>query len=1540
MDSQNEDYKHLPCKEWTESHVSSWLKDIGVKTQYIQKLNDGEVTGPVLLSLEEKYLRETIGMGSGQIQFLLSKRAGLTKKDLQQHKPLKSSQKHIQKSASGAALTKGSKDEPEKSKNLTENVQPSNENENPDIPSTSSFPLSRYRKFDEDEKDFKYMKHSILPPETGVDKLIVPCHEYKSLENASKLDARRLKIKFASEVIRFACGCMNMRTNGTIHFGVMDKTKTNYKHGEVIGIPIKDKETFVDALDYIENSFLSSHHYDARECIRSPKFIEVTDKESTEQNWVIEVDIVPMVSIVRDKLYRVRIPKFNEKANKTEYDPKTPYQRVGSSTSCITDDDLVSFIQALKDRDLKREQAESNHSQIHSDCKEDLGRKLSLLLTGGKKYMDNTLNYIIVTNKFDEENLKNISFLAHMNILCVFDFDPESKTSGLCQKYQEYHTPNPHFLQDYANDRRLSTTDFVKSLQLFDRKSWIFCNGRTDYFGDENPCDEKSWVRTKKKLLKRAVSVICNEILPKGSFIVVFLLMSEIEQPLVDTFHEFYAEMNGHEDVIIISESVEIHKKWSNLAQASCSLETLEQVSIVGMSMSHVDATVQSIQLSKCESTRCLPVFSKGLCFIKRVDEDNMFSLEIVSADQCDETNLDMMDHDQISELEQYFYRGGKIDWLTLWLADKGKCGEVIQRDAYAETDEIVETLVLRGTSERSVENITIYHHPGSGGSTVARQILWKWRKKVRCAVVKHSHQFSTVCEHATKLREYGEKDKNSCLPVILLLEDYNADYLDDLRQELSNAAATMKISPSTLCFIILSCKRSHEPQRMCKSFPSRTAGVTHKLSDNEKKLFSKKAESLKLKFEKLEFILTFVLMSEGFQESYITDFVQNLLDKIDHSSPQTQLIKFVSLLNSYVQNSFLSVSHCETFLGLGSYIHNVRYQTFESSLSEQAKLIFIHLRDSSTHISAIRIIHPLVAKEILNQLSAKQPQSTIAMDLLQDKALFDHRFGRDDFLKFNRDLFIKRNKKSRGDPEDTLFSPLIEHVCNKEDTDKAIDLLKTAYTCLGQDAFVAQQLARVLYKNKRFSEAQHWAGEAKSRLPHDTFILDTEGQVYKRWFYDLLDALDEGKVKPEAAVEIIDIALKGIKAFRASEKAPKSETVGLNNSYFGEVDVGCQLLKLLKSVDVFSTTEGNTELMRYLLTDYIPETIKKPWSKFHGLLKGLKNSIHNALECICDDLAYFQIDLGEEEEEHDTREPEQIYSPRKWLMRRSAVYAEFFCDVSLNEELGNNNSDVDSAFTRQMKIYKLGGGNAITILSLLSDNKKERAGEKLEELIGLFPANITRQNLDQSELEKFIFCQIGLACAVPGSGKLLTLGELQDLSMRFCRVGKNTAGASAHFLLSLLFWPEDQKIKESSSPRNKVLMSAIDVLHRFCETKARTPRKARLVTHFFLGKAPGLNKIIHRSTIEKLSKGTLSERRLKWLSGEVWTNPSVMQLLKRVEGWTENGNLFVQGTVQGSKIRVIPLYSASLPNGNENVTFYLGFSFHGVVAFDIKILE
>uniref|UniRef100_A0A8C8RCU0 SAM domain-containing protein n=1 Tax=Pelusios castaneus TaxID=367368 RepID=A0A8C8RCU0_9SAUR len=1544
-------YKTLPLVEWNEHHVRAWLESIGIKEEYVKKLCEEEVTGPALRKIDESFLKS---MGMRKADPILKAPDVLS--DTGSSSNAQDKKVKIRKSNMPPAVTFH-----QHAASETDLSGPAEESSLKDTEKSASTPiriengksclmnkkrveaitLSRFRPFGTRDINFKYVKNTVLSPETGVIDLITPCHEYKSFAIAAELDQPRLQAKFASEVIRFGSACMNVRSNGTIHFGVKDRFEgdKDYEHGQIIGVPVSNPDIYVDALDKnIAKCFKTSDQEAARICIHPPVFVEVIEKDTQEQRFVVEVDIEPSSSTVKGKNFPVWLPRFNENSNKTICE-KYPvlYQRFKANSEPVKNEEQMEFIQGTHERDVRREVAESSSNEDFLETSQDLGRKLLVLLNDGKNYIDEYLSYILVTNRCRKDNLNSINFLMRMNVFCVFDFDEDSNVSGLHTKYKEHHATNLHFLQNYANESKLSTTEFQKHLGLFNHTSWIFCNGRSDYLGDEKPCDENTWIRTKKKYLKKAISFICDEILPKGSFVVLFLLLSPVEKPMVDTFQEFYTEMNGMDDIVCIAESKENYEKWANLAQASCSIETLEQRSIVGMKLSHIDATIQN-KMPSAICPRCLPVSTRGECVLPTLEEEKMFSLEILCTNQCDDIKLDLLSAKEIQEVERTFYQGRKVSWKNFWLADKRSCSEVIERDACREVHKILHDILYENRFRCSVAKLKIFHQPGSGGSTIARQVLWKIRKDLRCAVVKSTYPVATVCQHAVNFREYDENDVKNSLPVLLLVEDFDEDYLDELKNDLMDAVAARRGHSSKPCFILMGCKRSNVPKKLCKASPLDTVAVTHKLSDQEKHLFKTKLENLeKQKDFKLEFIITFVLMSKEFEETYVTEFVEHWKEGIDLSSPVTSLMKYVALLNSYVHGSYISLSHCEAFLGLGAYTEKrAREYDFINNLSEQARLIFIELRENNTYISCVQIIHHLVAKEILHQLSGNQPLSQIAMNLLQEKVLFHHRFGREEFIKFIRNLFIRRDKKSRGDNTDSLFSPFIEHVCKVENCEKAIEVLKTAYECLGKDAFFAQQLARLHYTHEKFEDAEDWAGIAKSLLPNDSFILDTEGQVYRKWFSFTVDKKTD-EATPGDIIQMIEIALKAMKCFRAAQQAAKSEIDNMNNAgYFGEVEVGCRLLKFLSTLEVFPrNAQGeHSELVEYLVTDYIPEEIKKPWGKLHTRLKGLHQNIYNALEWISEDLSYFQTDKSQNIESEAEDKEEQVYNPRKWLKRQSEVYAKFFTSDSLVVK----KAGPETQLVKRMNIYKYGGGSVSTILSLMSDLKDERSVNKLEKIISLYPEDPQRANLEDIDLIHYILCHITLACLSPGSSKLLPFQTLRELSNRFFKLRRTTFPASAHFLLSLLYWPDDALDRESNPNKDDILISAVQSMKHLYAVKMKNvaPRKKRIYTHFFLGKGNGLGKIVHRPKIDKLIKGPLHERRMKWLHGDVWKIGEVHSVLKRVTGWTENGTVFARGHV--GRIHILPLHFDSVPPGNENVTFYLGFSFSGLVAYDIQV--
>lgn len=1540
-----------PPKDWTESQVSTWLRSIGIKEHYVKKLSDEEVDGQILLALNEDFLKEKVGMKLGPAHLIVQKRDELINSKPQHQERNKSSGKKTEldkKDVSEESVARSVKaSEVLSTKNVLkdQNAPKETKNTRQECVLTSKEDC-RPRPFDQEAADFIYVKHGVLQPESGAFDLISPCHEYKSFTVAAQLDRTRLQAKFAKEVLKFAIGCMNIRSNGTIHFGVVDsKENTEYVHGEIIGIPVKEKDIYVDSLDYIEKSVRSDSEH-VRLCVRPPRFIEVFDKhgtENTEKSFVVEVDIVPLLSIVKNKVYAVRLPNFKESTNKVEYEKQAILRRVGSKTEPVNEQDLSDFFQRVKDRDTQREEAEKNQFLFSPDNCQDLGRKLKMFMTSGRKLIEKEKWFILVTNKFKPEDLASVDWLLNMNLFCVFDFDPDSKVSGLCSRYLECHAANMHFPQDYRMSGDKTVSEFTNHMHLFEQTSWIFCNGRSDFKGNESPCDEMTWIKTKMTFLRECVSLICKQILPKGTFQVIFLLTSSVEKPLLHTFNEFFTDMNGHEDIICICESEEYFEKWQSFAEGSCGTETLNNFSVVGMKMSHVDATLQQIQHVTTLNRKHLPVYVKGTCLLQTHIEEQMYSLEILTVNHCDETSEDFISEEK-AKIEQNFYHGGKVNWLNFWLADRGHVGEVIKRDAYDELSKLLNCALRSSVVQSPVDCITIYHHPGSGGSTVARQLLWNNRKELRCAVVKASYSVGDVARHAVELREYEEKDPQRCVPVLLLIEDQDKEYLDDLRNELEVAINTKQIQNGTLCFILLSCRRSHEPEKKCQESPLQNVSVTHKLSPQEKKKFFEKREDLEQQYEP-EFILTFVLMSEEFDVKYIQEFVTNLLQDIDHQSVVTHLLLYVALLNTYVPNSFISQSHCEAFLTFTVRLERFRQLEFEKALGPQAKLVLLHLRDEKTHINSIRIIHPLVAKEILLQLLGKEnTQSCLAMTLLREDVLFEHRFGRDEYLLHLRTLFIKRSQISKGDKRKTLFSPLIEQVLKDENSlEKAFDLLKEAFQRFHQDAYVAQQLARLYYTYERFEEAKFWAETAARKQPNNSYILDTKGQVYKKWFQSKCKTFDNENVPKTAhnMADAVGTALTALECFNECEKAAAADRDNVNNSgYFSEVEVGMSLLKLISSMDAFADkNSGHAEFMKYLITDYVPQEVEEAWQPFHDRLKRLHQTMQDALEWISEDLSYFQTDIDADEEETHESIEQKIGQPLAWLAKRSAEYGKYFSEVYANtlKKLEQSVPFSLTPFQKRMIIYHLGGGNITSILSKLTDQRD--AVRFLEAILSLYPSNLKRAKCGQTDIINYIFTQITLNCLSPQNKNLVSLKDLQALCHQFPSNKRNCL-PNALFLLTLLFWPEDDDSDQEKEKKYEIVQSAVQHLDRGYRSKKKDipQRKRRIYTHFFLGTGIGLDKFVHKKKFESVTKGfSVSEKRMKWFRGEAWKKPELTKMLKTVSGWTKDGDVYLE-CPEKKDFSIVPLHVLSVPHGNENITFYLGFTFRGPVAYNIVV--
>ncbi|CAC5362419.1 unnamed protein product [Mytilus coruscus] len=135
------------------------------------------------------------------------------------------------------------------------------DSEIPDNPLKYISQEQSHRPFLASGEDIQYIAGKVFPTCESGGTLADRCFEYKYFAS-SLITIDKAISKFLIETLRFACGVLNYRKNGTIAFGIGDDVNQiegrSLKHGEIVGFYIhqmsKDfKSKFTDALDNAEN---------------------------------------------------------------------------------------------------------------------------------------------------------------------------------------------------------------------------------------------------------------------------------------------------------------------------------------------------------------------------------------------------------------------------------------------------------------------------------------------------------------------------------------------------------------------------------------------------------------------------------------------------------------------------------------------------------------------------------------------------------------------------------------------------------------------------------------------------------------------------------------------------------------------------------------------------------------------------------------------------------------------------------------------------------------------------------------------------------------------------------------------------------------------------------------------------------------------------------------------------------------------------------------------------------------------------------------
>ncbi|XP_010295006.1 PREDICTED: sterile alpha motif domain-containing protein 9-like [Phaethon lepturus] len=1576
-------YQHV--EQWTKEEVKQWATEVvKIDQKYAEILFNEDVTGFALkLMTKADFVEMGITHGPAlQIMYFLKEHDILAKGSNQAVEQERTEQSLDGEGEDGeigkkecmkkygsfnSSILEDSKMEPIEDKTAIKSADKENMSEKP--LASNQHPTGNIcmpYPFDNFSDGTRYTKYNILNvPETGPLNLIDPAHEFKLFTNIENTPEEDIMMKFSNEVFRFAAACMNSRTNGTIHFGVHDKP-----HGEIEGIKVIKKEAYIDHLNKLIGKYFNEEYTSiAKACIREPRFVEVLLPNGAPSHmFVIEIDVVPKHHICDTKYFCTNTYEYKSKSWK-----KAVFIRDGASSKNIKNTkDFETFKGTLASLADSRKRAEEEYNLKQKKSMNE-GLKLVSLLTGNRDSLDSSYYdyYILVTNKCHPSQMSHLDFLQEIKWFAVLDFDFASEVNGVLKIYQKNRNAKLHF-PDYYENNMGSISEQAEKLKLHQETNWIFCNGGSDFKGNNKlPLDHASWQRDRAAGVRKMISFLSHkDVKQSGKFLIVFLLLSTVEDsvdPLTETFMTFYQELKGLEYMVCICIGAGTYQRWKDILHArGISEEALSNKCVSNLSLQMVNGTIIKLKSVTQSSERLLPSVGHSTVLLKK-KEDAMAALEILCENECKDTGIEK-DADKfknfLKEREEDFYRGGKVSWWNFYFSSEKYTSDFIRRDSYEKLEHLIVSS-SNSANQSPVKIINLYHHPGCGGTTLAMHILWDLRKRFRCAVLKNKpSDFGT---QLTTLLTCGADNDTGYLPVLLLVDDFEEqEIVYFLQKEIQAAIAEKCIRYVTPLVIVLNCMRSQNPDESSTINFLNSISLKHMLSEKEQRAFDQKLKYIEKVHPNPDNFYSFMIMKKNFDPQYIERVVKNTLHNLNITSKPAQLVCYLTLLNSYIRTSTVSISLCEEFLGISSQEIGCSKDKLIEKMGICSNILIYDQVHEYPRYKGLRIIHPLIASHCLTELklSYDLSKSEITLQLLKEDLFYKTLLKQNKFIRDIQTLLITRQRKEHGDESDTLFSPLIEAIHREEKYGNVEYVLKQASARFEQNGYICQALARYFYiKEKKFDSALYWAKAAKQRAPHNSYISDTLGQVFKSKLRYCVECKAKSAVlTAEELKHLLELAENASQAFRESQwqaenadneqylpcqKLKRKFQMYNTAGYQGEIETGLYVIDVLWNVPFFSTKDlqGRKNLTKYLSGNRVlnvdncntESEMFKVLEHYSSFLCNLRSRLKRAFDFFEDYFVFFKTQTNEKEIV-ETKLHEKV-------QERFTKYTEIFCDFSF-EQLKSKQvskwpmSQCIGAYRDTVEASKAGSFSGI--LKYLHRNHKyaEREIEDIVEAYAFLCEESAQATL--KDKQNLILANVVLNCIKPKAAKLHPK-VLRSLLLSVLQEQETTSQCvEPFFLASLLFWPQNRKQLNEDSRKMETFVRC---LHESFKSLYGTLHRSRQpLALFYLAKGSGLNRFVHKGKIDQLFS-SLSEQELNslWQSGNIWKEQAVQDLLLPLDGRAEGKVIYVDyGSNENFRIPVQPVPSCQLKNGPniERVSFYLGFSIAGLLAYNTQSLS
>lgn len=1422
-----------------------------------------------------------------------------------------------------------------------------------------------FRKFGCTVKDSEnYLQNSaLISNRVSLQSLLDPLHKFLY----EQVDEQGIPDWIAKSAMPFIAACLNERANGTIHFGIAPLESEIEVKGTINGIPVDRKRVIRRFYSILRSYFYEDDFESVCKCICQPQFIPVTvpkdgAEESRRHLYVVEIDIIPSATFTEDNVFFIRQKDVDGGKIKSVF-----FRFKKGSTEPITgaDEDLRNYMTVKSKLTLERKNQEEK--PLDNKPKENQRQKFLDLFSAGFETVKDEIHPVLLLSPLDS-NLgeqfvaENFEFINDIDPEVIFDFDFCNENKGMYRFVEEeqeqclkvFTTDSFDKNSEEHTEKKDSYHNMLEDLKRTPIKPWIFCNGYSPL--DKEPLKRYAWKQQRIEGFKEAVRFFSDEI-PAGRAIVIFLLFSKNYDILLDAAEEVISKFKGHWLLFAETEQIASHWKKELLHRQCVDKKALDHRCIIGITWKSVNLMIKEVIGSKKQGECLIPMANGSICHLREKIKRELFDLEILSANECD-NDLEIMNDlekrkEQRKMVEENFFKGACVTWWNLWFEGD----HVLKRSIHANFLKKVKDACSKSDNEdeSKVSRVKLYHQPGAGGTTSAMQVLWDLRKEYRCAVVRHISDLT--CEQIEKLRKYEETETPK--PPIILIDNGDEEKVISLCAHLANRARIALRRSEDHCkvfCVLLLCERRPNLPPFVNEF---SVQLRHDLEKSELDWFQKKGDTLQKQYLNENgidprLLLSFNLLKENFNPDYRKEIIQQFVDNITDEKEMC-LLRYLSLMNSFdLDFQSVPVSAFDLLMtdrkhtpqqqrnpissfGIVSTQTHMRNRGWEVQLT-QSLLVLINRSGSvnyRAHLKGLYIINQLFAKEIFMYIQGqmKLKTSELMLDFLDSPMFLSYNKSLQVLQKIVGDILKKRQTLDINRRE--KFSPLIKDILSHESADKAAEVLERGFELL-KDPMVAQQAARLYYIHKNWVKAEHFAQIATGMKPENSFLWDTYGQIFKTQLKEMyMECSQKSEMLGDDEVRLaVHILSKAIEKFKFEQKASEKEYYSKNtdNGYFAEIATIITFLDLLH----FHPDTNDMDILRKFLVDpkYIPPSLTNFNPKIIQFIKALNARTSFVMRFIDERIS--QLKWG-------------VYSDLLSIIPDQRKML-FDLKENLDKYFGEDSNDIphlgsceEIEFVRR-RIRKLGGSSLKVIIDLRTD---ENGREKLQTIENLLLEKVLPQEFSLPDLITLVSARVIRNLNSNGHEKEfieILLWSKQAYEMAISQ--KETHIYLEPFLYLVLFhWQTENRNKYAKEicpvqqVEDAIKQWKLAYNQKYPRQKDETnPYQRKETTYFYLGKGVQFAEIVYYEDLFQDEHGS------RYRKGDsIWQEPAIRRRLHRIKGTLKPNGLEVMVQQKSSLGNVnvvsipttLPIHNRAL--WNKQVFFFLGFSWSGPKAFDVS---